>query len=122
MKIRALRTHLVPHAQDHKNAQQIKLLTYKRKRCFEYLKRTDLVRYRQCLMETGVDKRAVEGELVIHRWWCVPLFLFLLVSAPPPPVPSRRRTTPSLRAHVPGSARRARRRHDEQPKTHNKLI
>lgn len=82
-----MRSHLVPHMQDHSNARRIKMLAHKRKRCFEYLKRKDLVRYNQCLMEVGVDKRAVEGELVIHRWWCV-----CLCSSSPLALPKRRVT------------------------------
>jgi hypothetical protein len=87
MRIRAMRAHLQPHMQDHENARRIKMCAHRRKRMFEYLKRKDPVRYHQCLMEVGVDKRAVEGELVIHRWWCV---VFLSRSCRLSPPPARR--------------------------------
>lgn len=110
-----MRAHLVPNMQDHENARRIKILAHRRKRCFEYLKRKDLVRYNQCLMEVGVDKRAVEGELVIHRWWCVKLSLplhILLHSG------LGVRSLLPCPAHV-GSGRTRRPRHDEQTKTQN---
>ena len=66
------------HMQDKRGDYIIRQLAYDRKRILEYLKRLDRVRYDKCLMEIGVDKRAVEGELIIHKWWYVLRFSFSL--------------------------------------------
>jgi len=57
--------------QDKKGDYTIRGLAHDRKKILEYLKTMDRVRYDKCLMEIGVDKRAVEGELIIHKWWYV---------------------------------------------------
>ena len=69
LKIRALRAHLVKNMQDKAGDYRIRQMAHDRKRVLEYLKRLDPVRYDKCLMEIGVDKRAVEGELIIHKYW-----------------------------------------------------
>ena len=55
--------------QDKAGDYRIRQMAHDRKRVLEYLKRLDPVRYDKCLMEIGVDKRAVEGELIIHKYW-----------------------------------------------------
>jgi small subunit ribosomal protein S15 len=71
MDIRNLRAHLIKNMHDERGTHKLRNMAYKRKRILEYLKRLDRVRYDKCLMEIGVDKRAVEGELVIHKFWFV---------------------------------------------------
>lgn len=68
--------------QDKKGDYNIRQLAHDRKKVLEYLKRIDRVRYDKCLMEIGVDKRAVEGELIIHKWWWVLGFLLFVLSFP----------------------------------------
>ncbi|CDZ96173.1 Mitochondrial/choloroplast ribosomal protein S15 [Phaffia rhodozyma] len=69
LRIRALRAHLMVHHQDTANTTKLRHMAHKRKRVLEYLKTLDRVRYDKCLMELGIDKRAVEGQLVIHKFW-----------------------------------------------------
>lgn len=53
------------------NTSIIKKLAQRRRKILLYLKRIDRVRFDKCLQEIGVDQRAIEGEIAVHRFWFV---------------------------------------------------
>ncbi|KAG8897361.1 hypothetical protein FRB99_008210 [Tulasnella sp. 403] len=65
-KIRSLWDHLKRHGRDVHNRRALTLLVHQRAKILKYLKRKDIVRYELLLPQLGLEKSAVEGEIVVR--------------------------------------------------------
>ncbi|CAD6576326.1 MAG: hypothetical protein TREMPRED_001658 [Tremellales sp. Tagirdzhanova-0007] len=64
-KIRGLNEHVLANPHDVHNKRSMTLLVHKRAKILKYLKRRSPDEYEQTLIEIGLDKRTVEGELLV---------------------------------------------------------
>ena len=64
-QIRGLNEHILMNHKDTQNKQSIRQMVHKRARLFKYLKRKNPESYEMTLKDVGLDRRAVEGEIVM---------------------------------------------------------
>lgn len=65
-RIRNLHEHLADgHRHDNHNRRGMTLLVHQRAKLLKYLKRKSLSRYEALLPRLGLQRRAVEGEIVV---------------------------------------------------------
>ncbi|KIO31747.1 hypothetical protein M407DRAFT_19257 [Tulasnella calospora MUT 4182] len=65
-KIRNLWDHLKQNSRDIHNRRALRTLVHNRAKVLRYLKRKDVSRYEALLSELGLEKGAVEGEIIIR--------------------------------------------------------
>jgi small subunit ribosomal protein S15 len=65
MQIRNLWSHLTQHKRDLSNRVSLRKLIHQRAKMLRYLKRHDRGRYEALLPRIGVEREAIEGELVV---------------------------------------------------------
>ena len=65
-KIRGLNEHVLANPKDVHNQKALREMVQKRAKILKYLKRKKPDDYEKTLADCGLDKRAVEGELVIR--------------------------------------------------------
>ena len=58
--------HILANPHDVHNKRSLRLLVQKRAKVLKYLKRKQPEEYDKTLVDIGLDKRAVEGELFIN--------------------------------------------------------
>ncbi|KAG8898466.1 hypothetical protein FRC00_002798 [Tulasnella sp. 408] len=65
-KIRNLWDHLTQNSRDIHNRRALRTLVHKRAKVLRYLKQKDADRYETLLTEIGLEKGAVEGEIIVR--------------------------------------------------------
>ncbi|KAG9046018.1 hypothetical protein FS837_005205 [Tulasnella sp. UAMH 9824] len=65
-KIRNLWDHLTQNSRDIHNRRALRTLVHKRAKVLRYLKQKDVGRYEALLPEIGLEKGAVEGEIIVR--------------------------------------------------------
>jgi small subunit ribosomal protein S15 len=65
MQIRNLWSHLTQHKRDLSNRVSLRKLIHQRAKMLKYLKRSNRGRYEALLPRIGVEREAVEGELIV---------------------------------------------------------
>ncbi|KAG8968426.1 hypothetical protein FRC03_007368 [Tulasnella sp. 419] len=65
-KIRNLWDHLKAHSKDIHNRRSLRMLVHQRAKILKYLRRKDPLRYEAVLPQLGLEKSAVEGEIVVR--------------------------------------------------------
>jgi len=65
LQIRNLWNHLSQFKRDVANRRSLRRLVHQRAKLLKYLKRTDRDRYERVLERLGLERGAVEGELVV---------------------------------------------------------
>ncbi|SGY66817.1 BQ5605_C004g02709 [Microbotryum silenes-dioicae] len=66
-RIHSLLTHLISQPRDIHNRRSLRAMIQDRAKALKYLKVTDVRRYEDCLLNIGVEPRAVEGEVVVTK-------------------------------------------------------
>ncbi|KAK4700454.1 small subunit ribosomal protein S15, partial [Phenoliferia sp. Uapishka_3] len=66
-RIHSLATHLTSQPRDVHNRRPLRSLIQKRSKVLKYLRSLDVKRYETCLAKIGVERRAVEGEVVVTK-------------------------------------------------------
>ncbi|SCV72686.1 BQ2448_4223 [Microbotryum intermedium] len=66
-RIHSLLTHLIAQPRDVHNRRSLRTMIQDRVKVLKYLKVKDVRRYEECLLNIGVEPRAVEGEVVITK-------------------------------------------------------
>lgn len=64
-RIHALTAHLAANRHDVANAVRLRHMVHRRQKVLKYLHNIDVKRYDVCLRRIGVDKRAIEGEVIV---------------------------------------------------------
>ncbi len=66
-RIRSLYDHLQSNTRDTQNQTQLRLMVHERARVLKYIRRKESEEaYLQLLRDIGVDRRAVEGEIIVR--------------------------------------------------------
>ncbi|KDE05751.1 hypothetical protein MVLG_03843 [Microbotryum lychnidis-dioicae p1A1 Lamole] len=66
-RIHSLLTHLISQPRDIHNRRSLRAMIQDRAKALKYLKVIDVRRYEDCLLNIGVEPRAVEGEVVVTK-------------------------------------------------------
>ncbi|KAI9023493.1 hypothetical protein CLU79DRAFT_748763 [Phycomyces nitens] len=65
VRIHNLNSHLQQHRKDVHNYKELRTMVHQRAKILKYLKSKDQNRYNSCLLELGLEPRAVEGEITL---------------------------------------------------------
>jgi small subunit ribosomal protein S15 len=66
MRIRSLAEHLSQNNRDKHSKRGLRGLVHRRAALLKYFKREEPARYEALLADCGLERRAVEGELIIR--------------------------------------------------------